>query len=109
YKCHWCKCHLDNALRYSPPKSSVDIYLENQAEGIAIKVVDSGPGIPEEQQAHIFERYRRLSNDPKAASTGTGLGLAIVKKILDIHQATIYVRNRPQRGAEFGFELPVVV
>ncbi|MEL7250759.1 MAG: ATP-binding protein, partial [Bacteroidota bacterium] len=63
------------------------------------------PGIPEEQQAHIFERYRQLENKKQ----GSGLGLAIVKKILEIHQSTIQVRNREQAGAEFFFQLPLAV
>ena len=82
------------------------IQLKNTSNGVCIMVADTGPGIPEAQQAHIFERYRQLETK-KAA--GSGLGLAIVKKILDIHQATIHVRNREQSGAEFWFQLPMAV
>lgn len=97
---------LDNALRHTPAGGEVSIQLNNTPEGVRIMVADTGPGIPEAQQAHIFERYRQL--ETKKAS-GSGLGLAIVKKILEIHQATIHVRNREQNGAEFWFQLPLAV
>lgn len=98
---------LDNALRHSPQDGHVSIHLENTQKGVQISIADSGPGIPPEQQAHIFERYRRLDNQTEVRTKGAGLGLAIVKKILDIHQATIHVKNRPQQGAEFWFQLPL--
>lgn len=97
---------LDNALRHTPPGGQVSINLKNIPKGVCIMVADTGPGIPEAQQAHIFERYRQLETKKTA---GSGLGLAIVKKILDIHQATIHVRNREQSGAEFWFQLPMAV
>lgn len=99
---------LDNALKHTPNGGKVSIVLENSEKGVQIKIADTGPGIPEAQQAYIFERHRKL--EPQKTSTnGSGLGLAIVKKILDIHQATIHVRNREQRGAEFWFQLPLAV
>lgn len=97
---------LDNALRHTPAGGEVSIQLNNTPEGVRIMVADTGPGIPEAQQAHIFERYRQLETKK---ATGSGLGLAIVKKILEIHQATIHVRNREQNGAEFWFQLPLAV
>ena len=96
---------LDNALKHTPPHGKVSLILENSEKGVQVRVADSGPGIPEEQQAHIFERYRQLENKKQ----GSGLGLAIVKKILEIHQSTIQVRNREQTGAEFFFQLPLAV
>lgn len=97
---------LDNALRHTPAGGEVSIQLNNTPEGVRIMVADTGPGIPEAQQAHIFERYRQLETKK---AVGSGLGLAIVKKILEIHQATIHVRNREQNGAEFWFQLPLAV
>ncbi|MEO0877293.1 MAG: HAMP domain-containing sensor histidine kinase, partial [Bacteroidota bacterium] len=96
---------LDNALKHTPPHGKVSLILDNADAGVQVRVADSGPGIPEEQQAHIFERYRQLENKKQ----GSGLGLAIVKKILEIHQSTIQVRNREQAGAEFFFQLPLAV
>lgn len=100
---------LDNALKYSPPHSKVSISLDNVDKGVQVSIADSGPGIPLEQQAHIFERYRQLDNAKAkaAAQGGAGLGLSIVKKILDLHQSVIHVKNREQQGAEFWFHLPV--
>ncbi|WP_367387964.1 ATP-binding protein [Lewinella sp. LCG006] len=99
---------LDNALKHTPAGGQVSIQLENMTEGVCIMVADTGPGIPEAQQPHIFERYRQLETK-KTTATGSGLGLAIVKKILEIHQSTIHVRNREQSGAEFWFQLPMAV
>ena len=100
---------LDNALKHTPAQGHVSLILENGETGVQIRVADSGPGIPEEQQAHIFERYRKVENTKQKNTAGAGLGLAIVKKILEIHQSTIHVRNREQRGAEFFFQLPLAV
>lgn len=100
---------LDNALKHTPANGQVSLVLENAEKGVQVRVADSGPGIPEEQQAHIFERHRQLDNKKHIVSSGSGLGLAIVKKILEIHQSTIHVRNREQRGAEFFFQLPLAV
>ncbi len=100
---------LDNALKHTPANGKVSVLLENSEKGVRVSVADSGPGIPVEQQAHIFERYRQLENKKTSRSAGSGLGLAIVKKILEIHQSTIQVRNREQSGAEFFFQLPLAV
>ncbi len=96
---------MDNALKFTPPGGSVAIQLRNRSKGVEVRVSDTGPGIPEGEQAHIFERYRKskaVEND----KVGTGLGLAIVKKILEIHNAAIQVQSRPGQGAAFWFLLP---
>ena len=100
---------LDNALKHTPPEGQVSLMLENAPQGVQVRIADSGPGIPEEQQAHIFERYRQLKGPKERQVTGSGLGLAIVKKILDIHQSSIQVRNREKVGAEFSFQLPLAM
>jgi len=96
---------MDNALKFTPEGGTITIDLGTMEEGVEVKIVDSGQGIPEEEQAHIFERYRQSSTKSKS-SKGAGLGLAIVKKILDIHNATIRVHSRPNQGATFFFALP---
>jgi signal transduction histidine kinase len=96
---------LDNAIKYSPNHGKVSLSLANTPEGVEVKVTDSGPGIPKEEQSAIFERHRQLDSR-SAPGKGAGLGLAIVKKILEIHQSTIHVRSEPRQGAEFWFRLP---
>ena len=79
--------------------------LNEKESGIEVRITDSGPGITEEEQAHIFERYFKAKK-VESKSSGAGLGLAIVKKILEIHNATIQVSSKPDQGASFYFQLP---
>ena len=96
---------MDNALKFTPPGGSVAIQLKNRPKGVEIRISDTGPGIPESEQSHIFERYRK-STSVENIKVGTGLGLAIVKKILEIHNAAIQVQSKPGQGAAFWFMLP---
>ena len=96
---------MDNALKFTPPGGSVAIQLRNHSKGVEVRISDTGPGIPEGEQAHIFERYRK-STAAENKKEGTGLGLAIVKKILEIHNAAIQVQSKPGQGAAFWFLLP---
>ena len=90
---------VENALAHAPAGSSVEV--EVTADG-AVRVLDEGPGIPETEQAAIFERFRRGS---QAKTSGTGLGLAIVAETARLHGGRISVRNRPKAGAEFRLSL----
>lgn len=97
---------LDNAFKFTPDGGRITIRLSGTNGGIKIQVVDNGIGIPPEDQAYIFERYKQLQN--KAVhQKGMGIGLAIVKKILELHQAPIEVTSIPGRETEFRFVLPV--
>lgn len=96
---------MDNAIKYTPVGGKVTIELNELEDSVEIKVVDTGPGIPEKEQSHIFERYRRAERS-KEKVTGTGLGLAIAKKILEIHNSTIKVQSQPNVGSVFLFSLP---
>jgi signal transduction histidine kinase len=95
---------LDNAMKFTPPGGRVVLSLRESRAGIEVRVQDSGQGIPEAEQAHIFDRYWQ---GPASAGKGAGLGLAIVKKILEIHNAAIHVQSRPGQGAAFWFQLPL--
>ncbi len=97
---------MDNALKFTPAGGSVRISLREKGQEVEIGVADSGPGIPEDQQAFIFERYRR--SFPEGKGKGAGLGLAIVRKILELHDSTIRVRSRLHEGTLFWFHLPAV-
>lgn len=99
---------LDNAIKFTPDGGKVELELSEKENQISVRVTDTGPGIPEEEQSFIFERYHRVkTGEMKDNGSGAGLGLAIVKKILEIHSATIEVANRPGQGASFLFKLPV--
>lgn len=95
---------MDNALKFTPQGGTVSIELAVVAGQVEVKIADTGPGIPEEEQSYIFERYRQAA--PGAEKKGTGLGLAIVKKMLDLHDASIQVKSRLNEGTVFWFQLP---
>ncbi len=97
---------IDNALKFTPEGGVIRVEVDNEDDNVVIKVSDTGQGIPEDQIPYIFDRYhigdKRISLD----QNNTGLGLAIVKKILEIHNSTIELKSRLDRGTTFSFQLP---
>lgn len=77
---------IDNAVKYSPPGSRVDVEVHSAHGRVELSVDDSGPGIPPEQRARVFDRFYRIDGIEAA---GSGLGLAIVKSIADRHRAEL--------------------
>lgn len=95
---------IDNAFKFTPDGGRISINLTRAHKGIEVKVADTGIGIPKEEQAHIFERYKQLHREEQPKK-GMGIGLAIVKKILELHQVSIGVTSSPGQGAAFSFVL----
>jgi signal transduction histidine kinase len=81
---------LNNAIRYSPPGSTVTFRAWYEPEDMIFEVSDEGPGIPPDDLPHIFKEFFRASN---VEAGGMGLGLSIAKRIIDAHQGQILVRN----------------
>lgn len=79
---------IDNALRYCPPDSRIEIALRTEPDGIALSVADDGPGIAPADRPRVFERFWRAD---QTAASGTGLGLAIVQHIVRTHGGAIAV------------------
>lgn len=96
---------IENAIKFCAMGDYVNIELEQKNNRVYISVVDSGPGIPDEDMPYIFERYHKGSNSQKDSSTG--LGLAIVKKILDMHGSVIDIETSQAEGTRFTFCLPI--
>ena len=86
---------VENALRYTPEGTSVEIVVEE--EGV-VHVRDDGEGVPFANRGLIFQRFWRREH---RSAGGAGLGLSIVKKIMDAHGGVVTVQNRPNGGAEF--------
>jgi two-component system OmpR family sensor kinase len=84
---------VDNAVRYTPPAGRVDVCLEGHTNRIVLRVVDTGPGIPPEERARVFDRFYRR---PGTSPPGSGLGMAIVKAIADTHGATVALDSGPE-------------
>jgi two-component system sensor histidine kinase QseC len=85
---------IENAVKYTPEKGAVHVALTGDAGNVCCAVTDSGPGIPEEERAHVFQRFYRVGT-PQAQ--GTGLGLAIVAEIAERLSGTITLTT-PQNG-----------
>ncbi len=98
---------MDNAIKFTPQGGSINIELKTHDENIEVSISDSGPGIPKEEQAYIFERYHKSVHSHQK-NNGAGLGLAIVKKILEIHNSSIHVTSQLNQGTKFWFQLPAM-
>jgi len=95
---------IDNAFKYTP--AGGEVMLEAYPDGektLHIKILDTGPGIPEEELPHLFERYFR--SEKNKSRVGTGLGLTIVKEIIEAHGGKILVRNRKPHGLEISITI----
>ena len=95
---------IENALGYAPPGTSVEVEL---APSNRLRVLDRGPGVPEAEQATIFERFRR--GHKATGATGAGLGLAIVAEIAAAHGGSVRVATREGGGAMFELDLPTAM
>jgi PAS domain S-box-containing protein len=101
--------YLTNALKYSPPPSPVAVSLRLEDGQARVEVRDEGPGLPPEEQEHIWERFHRAQGVEVQSGTGIGLGLGlhICKTIIERHQGQVGVQSTPGRGATFWFTLPL--
>jgi two-component system sensor histidine kinase KdpD len=97
---------IDNALKYSPPGSPVSLAAEAKDDRVVVSVSDHGPGIPEDEQTRIFEKFYRAEAS-RHQIPGAGLGLVIAREILHAHGGEIWVDSRPGQGATFQFSLPI--
>jgi two-component system sensor histidine kinase KdpD len=96
---------LENALKYTPKGSSIDIAAHREDGQVVIDVDDRGPGVPPQHRADVFEKFYRLPREGQ--SGGAGLGLAISRGIVEAHGGTMWVDNRDGGGAAFRFTIPI--
>ncbi|HEX9011996.1 MAG TPA: GAF domain-containing protein [Anaerolineaceae bacterium] len=96
---------LENAVKYSPPKSQIDLGARPEGGSVLFWVQDRGPGIPPEQRETIFEKYARLRPEP--STKGLGLGLAFCRLAVSAHGGKIWVDSQVGTGSRFQFTLPV--
>ena len=100
---------LDNAIRYAPSGSVVEVSLHRCQDTAVLTVIDQGPGMPEEFLPVAFDRFSR--GDPSRSlsgegSSGSGLGLAIVRMLVERHGGTVSIDNLPSGGAQATVEIP---
>lgn len=99
---------LTNAHEYCLEGTSIEVRAERAGDEVEIAVIDDGPGIPEEQLEHIFERFTRGEAGLTQQVGGTGLGLAISKSLVELHSGTIAAESTVGAGSTFRVRLPAV-
>lgn len=93
---------VSNAIKYVPEGQQIHVRWETGDRGaIVLRVVDTGPGIPSEHHARLFERFYRIDKGRSRDAGGTGLGLAIVKHIMQSHGGSVAVKSEVGVGSEF--------
>ena len=97
---------LDNAIKYTPAGGSVRVRVRAEEDKAVLMVTDTGIGISQEAQAHIFERFYRTDKARSRQLGGTGLGLSIVKSIGAAHGGQVSVQSTEGHGSTFRFEIP---
>ncbi len=101
-----CENLLDNALKYTPRGSRIEVQARLRGGEAEVCVHDNGPGIPAGDLPHLFERFYRVDKGRSREKGGTGLGLSIVKHIVQLHGGRVWVESQPGQGATFFFTLP---
>jgi len=95
---------LENAGKYTPKGSRIEIGAKVNGPNVDIWVADNGPGLPKGKEEDIFKKFER--GQKESATPGVGLGLAICQAIVEAHGGRIRAENGPEGGARFIFSLP---
>ncbi|MBK8984581.1 MAG: GAF domain-containing protein [Chloroflexi bacterium] len=98
---------VENGIKYSPRHTELAVLVNYSDEGVLIRVLDEGPGIPEADLPHIFDKYYRGA--AAKMQPGSGVGLSAVWGIARAHNGSVAVTNRPEGGAEFMITLPAAL
>jgi signal transduction histidine kinase len=98
---------VDNAIKYNRPQGTVNVSARAEGPRAIIEVRDTGIGIAETEQQHIFDRFYRVDKSRSRSQGGSGLGLAIVKKIVEEHGGTVSVESNLGEGSTFRVVLPI--
>jgi len=97
---------LGNACKFTPEAGLITLRARQDRTAIVVEVQDTGPGISEGAQEHLFDPYYQ-AEDGKARFGGLGLGLALCKLLIELHNGQIWVHSRPGEGSTFGFSVPL--
>lgn len=97
---------VDNAVKYTPAGSVIEIHTEKDAHWVIVSVSDNGPGIPDEQKSHVFDMFYSGANKIADSRRSLGLGLSLCKTIVTAHGGTISVADNHPRGTVFLFTIP---
>ncbi|MEJ5260623.1 MAG: HAMP domain-containing sensor histidine kinase [Anaerohalosphaeraceae bacterium] len=101
---------LSNAVKFTPEEGRIQIHVSRPDErSVRISVADTGPGIPKDQQEHIFEKFRQLDGSLTRKEPGTGLGLAICKQLAELLAGTVEVESEVGKGSVFSLTIPIAL
>jgi two-component system sensor histidine kinase KdpD len=95
---------LENAMKYTPARSPIEIRARANGSAMVITVDDRGPGLPPGAESRVFEKFFRADT---SSVSGAGLGLAICRGVVEAHGGTISAKNRVGGGASFAIALPI--
>lgn len=99
---------VENAVKYNKPEGWVRVTLDADHQFFTVEVSDSGIGIPEEAQEHIYERFYRVDKSHSREIGGTGLGLAITRSAVLMHRGSIKVVSQEEEGTTFIVKIPLI-
>jgi len=99
---------IENAVRYTPSDSPIDVSVQTEGDQMIISVADRGPGIPPADLERVFDKFYRVLGRTSERPTGSGLGLAVSKGLVEAHGGHIWVENRQEGGSVFRFTLPLL-
>ena len=97
---------IGNAIKFTPPNGKIAITAREKEDTVEVGIADTGTGIPQNELANIFKRFKRLDNLINKKVTGTGLGLYICKQIIEKHKGEIWAESQEGNGSKFIFALP---
>lgn len=98
---------IDNAIKYTPAGSAIEIRTRQREDMVEVSIADYGPGIPQEQKAHVFDMFYSGANTIADSRRSLGLGLYLCKIIVTAHGGEISVSDNEPHGAVFTFTLPI--
>lgn len=98
---------LRNSIKFTPSGGKIAVQMCRQGDAITCRFTDTGIGISEDEQAHVFERFYKADKARERSYEGSGLGLAIARKIVELHHGTIALASQPGAGTTFTISLPV--
>lgn len=99
---------IDNAIKYSPNKTKINLITTIDKKNLLVKIIDQGIGIDQKDLPHIFDRFYQVNNSrTKNSDTGYGLGLSIAKQIIELHHGQIKVDSKMNKGTTFTIQLPL--
>ncbi len=97
---------VGNAIKFTPAGGRVEVQVMERGEEVVVEVSDTGLGISEEDQAHLFQQFFRSADARQRGISGSGLGLPIARAIVEQHGGQVYCRSELGQGSTFGFSLP---